>query len=99
MKKNFFRLAIVAAALAVVAACNQEDSTSEYGEVKAIEATAQTPEEVSGFETTRTVVVEKNNEFSLWWAAGESIGVPQFDPIFLLLRFYIFQNRSYCFLL
>ena len=75
MKKNFFRLAIVAAALAVVAACNQEDSTSEYGEVKAIEATAQTPEEVSGFETTRTVVVEKNNEFSLWWAAGESIGV------------------------
>ena len=75
MKKNFFKFGIVAAALAVVAACNQEDSTSEYGEVKAIEATAQTPEEVSGFETTRTVVVEKNNEFSLWWAAGESIGV------------------------
>ena len=75
MKKNFFRLAIVAAALAVVAACNQEDSTSEYGEVKAIEATAQTPEEVSGFETTRSVVVESGNDFSLWWAAGESIGV------------------------
>ena len=75
MKKNFFKFGIVAAALVVVAACNQEDSTSEYGEVKAIEATAQTPEEVSGFETTRTVVVEKNNEFSLWWAAGESIGV------------------------
>ena len=75
MKKNFFKFGIVAAALAVVAACNQEDSTSEYGEVKAIEATAQTPEEVSGFETTRSVVVESGNDFSLWWAAGESIGV------------------------
>ena len=75
MKKNFFKFGIVAAALAVVAACNQEDSTSEYNEVKAIEATAQTPDEVSGFETTRSVVVESGNDFSLWWAAGESIGV------------------------
>ena len=75
MKKILFRLGMVAIALSVVAACNQEESASEYSEIKAIEAEAQTPEEVSGFEVTRGVVVENSNDFELWWAAGESIGV------------------------
>ena len=75
MKKILFRLGMVAIALSVVAACNQEESASEYSEIKAIEAEAQTPEEVSGFEATRGVVVENSNDFELWWAAGESIGV------------------------
>ena len=75
MKKILFRLGMVAIALSVVAACNQEESASEYSEIKAIEAEAQTLEEVSGFEATRGVVVENSNDFELWWAAGESIGV------------------------
>ena len=75
MKKILFRLGMVAIALSVVAACNQEESASEYSEIKAIEAEAQTPEEVSGFEATRGVVVESASDFELWWAAGESIGV------------------------
>ena len=75
MKKILFRFGMVAIALSVVAACNQEESASEHSEIKAIEAEAQTPEEVSGFEATRGVVVENSNDFELWWAAGESIGV------------------------
>ena len=63
MKKILFRLGMVAIALSVVAACNQEESASEYSEIKAIEAEAQTPEEVSGFEVTRGVVVENSNDF------------------------------------
>lgn len=75
MKKNFFRFGIVAIALSVIAACNEEEAVTESGEVKAIVGAAQAPQMVNGVNATRSVVVENNDAFELYWAAGEAIGV------------------------
>ena len=75
MKKNLFRFGIVAIALSVIAACNEEEAVTESGEVKAIVGAAQAPQMVNGVKTTRSVVVENNDAFELYWAAGEAIGV------------------------
>ena len=75
MKKNFFKLGLFAMTL-TMAACSQDDLSSEFEEIKDIVGVAQTPEVVNGFEaTTRSVVKENTSDFSLLWAAGESIGV------------------------
>ena len=75
MKKNLFRFGIVAIALSVIAACNEEEAVTESGEVKAIVGAAQAPQMVNGVKATRSVVVENNDAFELYWAAGEAIGV------------------------
>ena len=75
MNKNFVKLGLFAMALSM-AACSQDDLASELNEVEAIEGVAEAPEVVSGYEaSTRSVVVEDGEEFSLWWAASEAIGV------------------------
>ena len=75
MNKNFVKLGLFAMALSM-AACSQDDLASELSEVEAIEGVAEAPEVVSGYEaSTRSVVVEDGEEFSLWWAASEAIGV------------------------
>ena len=75
MNKNLFKLGLLSLALSM-AACSQDDLASELNEVKAIEGVAEAPEVVSGYATsTRSVVVEDGEEFSLWWAASEAIGV------------------------
>ena len=59
-----------------MAACTQDDLASEFEEIKEIVGVSQAPEVVNGFEaTTRSVVKENTSDFSLLWAAGESIGV------------------------
>ena len=75
MNKNFIKLGLFAMTLSM-AACSQDDLASELSEVEAIEGVAEAPEVVSGYTTsTRSVVVEDGEEFSLWWAASEAIGV------------------------
>ena len=75
MNKNFIKFGLFAMALSM-AACSQDDLASELNEVEAIEGVAEAPEVVSGYATsTRSVVVEDGEEFSLWWAASEAIGV------------------------
>ena len=75
MNKNLFKLGLLSLALSM-AACSQDDLASELNEVEAIEGVAEAPEVVSGYATsTRSVVVEDGEEFSLWWAASEAIGV------------------------
>lgn len=75
MKKNFLKLGLLAMTL-TMAACSQDDLASEFEEIKDIVGTVQGPEVVSGFKaTTRSVVKENTSDFSLLWAAGESIGV------------------------
>ena len=75
MNKNFVKLGLFAMALSM-AACSQDDLASELNEVEAIEGVAEAPEVVSGYATsTRSVVVEDGEEFSLWWVASEAIGV------------------------
>ena len=75
MKKIFFKLGLFALTL-TMAACSQDDLASEFEEVKEIVGVSQAPEVLNGFETsTRSVVKENTSDFSLLWAAGESIGV------------------------
>lgn len=75
MKKKLLNVGLAVLALSM-AACSQDDLASEFDEIKAIEGAAEAPEVVSGYDTdTRSVVVEDGDQFSLWWAAGESIGV------------------------
>lgn len=75
MNKNLIKLGLFALTLSM-AACSQDDLASELNEVEAIEGVAEAPEVVSGYATsTRSVVVEDGEEFSLWWAASEAIGV------------------------
>ena len=75
MNKNFIKLGLFAMTLSM-AACSQDNLASELNEVEAIEGVAEAPEVVSGYATsTRSVVVEDGEEFSLWWAASEAIGV------------------------
>lgn len=75
MNKNFIMFGLLAMTLSM-AACSQDDLASELNEVEAIEGVAEAPEVVSGYATsTRSVVVEDGEEFSLWWAASEAIGV------------------------
>ena len=75
MNKNLFKLGLLSLAMTVVS-CSQDDLASEFEEIKDIVGTVQGPEVVSGFKaTTRSVVKENTSDFSLLWAAGESIGV------------------------
>ena len=75
MNKNFIKLGLFAMTLSM-AACSQDDLASELNEVEAIEGAVEAPEVVSGYAaSTRSVVVEDGEEFSLWWAASEAIGV------------------------
>lgn len=75
MNKNLFKLGLLSLAM-TVASCSQDDLASEFEEIKDIVGTVQGPEVVSGFKTTtRSVVKENTSDFSLLWAAGESIGV------------------------
>ena len=75
MNKNLFKLGLLSLALSM-AACSQDDLASELNEVEVIEGVAEAPEVVSGYEaSTRSVVMEDGEEFSLWWAASEAIGV------------------------
>ena len=75
MKKNIWNWGLLTLALSM-GACSQDDLSSECNEIRAIEGAAPAPEVVSGYATaTRSVVVEDGEEFSLWWAASESIGV------------------------
>ena len=77
MNKHFLKLGFAAIALSMATACSQDDFASEAGySDETIEATVISPEDVNGFSTTkRSVVVENGSDFSLWWAAGEEIGV------------------------
>lgn len=75
MNKKLFKLGLLSLAMTVVS-CSQDDLASEFEEIKDIVGTVQGPEVVSGFKaTTRSVVKENTSDFSLLWAAGESIGV------------------------
>ena len=74
MNKKLLNFGAVVIALSMTA-CNQDDFASNSNELKEIEGVAQTSEVVSGYKASRTVVSEEGDEFSLWWAAGESIGV------------------------
>ena len=75
MKKNLLRAGLLTLVLSM-SACSQDDLASEFEEIKDIVGTVQGPEVVSGFKaTTRSVVKENTSDFSLLWAAGESIGV------------------------
>ena len=75
MNKNVLKFGLMAIAMSVVS-CSQDDLASEFKEIKEIVGVAQAPEAVNGFQTaTRSVVKENGEEFSMLWAAGESIGV------------------------
>ena len=75
MNKNFIKFGLLAMTFSM-AACSQDDLASELSGVEAIEGVAEAPEVVSGYaSSTRSVVVEDGEEFSLWWAASEAIGV------------------------
>lgn len=74
MNKKLLNFGAVVIALSMTA-CNQDDFASNSNELKEIEGVAQTSEVVSGYKASRTVVSEEGDEFSLWWAAGEFIGV------------------------
>ena len=73
MNKNLLKIGLLSIVVSM-SACSQEDLTSENA-INEIKGVAQAPNAVSGYETTRSVVVEGDDDFSLWWAAGESIGV------------------------
>ena len=74
MNKNLVKIGLMSIVLSMTA-CSQDDLASEFKEIKEIKGEAQTPTAVSGYKTTRSVVVEGDDDFSLWWATGESIGV------------------------
>ena len=74
MNKNLFKISVMSVAL-LMTACSQDELTSASNEQKEIEGVAQVPQSVNGYKTTRTVVSENGDDFSLWWASGESIGV------------------------
>lgn len=73
MNKNLLKIGLLSIVVSM-SACSQEDLTSENA-INEIKGVAQAPNAVSGYETTRSVVVEGDDDFSLWWAASESIGV------------------------
>ena len=75
MNKNYLKIGLLGFALSM-SACSQDDLASEFDEVKDIKGVVEAPVVVNGFEaTTRSVVKENTSDFSLLWAAGESIGV------------------------
>ena len=74
MNKNVLKVGLMSIVLSATA-CSQDELAQESKEIREIEATAQTPETVSGYKASRSVVVEDGDRFSLWWAAGEAIGV------------------------
>ena len=75
MNKNYLKIGLIGFALSM-SACSQDDLASEFDEVKDIKGVVEAPIVVNGFETvTRSVVKENTSDFSLLWAAGESIGV------------------------
>lgn len=74
MNKNLFKIAFWSIVMSM-ASCSQEVIETTENEQHEIAGVAQTPLPVNGTMTTRTVVTEEGDDFSLWWAAGESIGV------------------------
>ena len=75
MKKFIRNFGLLTLALSMTA-CSQEELSSESKEFETIEGVAEAPSTVDGFGTdTRSVVVEDGDEFSLYWAASEAIGV------------------------
>ena len=75
MKKYIRNFGFLTLALSMTA-CSQEELSSESKEFETIEGVAEAPLTVDGFGTdTRSVVVEDGDEFSLYWAASEAIGV------------------------
>ena len=75
MKKYIRNFGFLTLALSMTA-CSQEELSSESKEFETIEGVAEAPSIVDGFGTdTRSVVVEDGDEFSLYWAASEAIGV------------------------
>lgn len=73
MNKNLLKIGLMSIVLSMTA-CSQEDLASD-NPIKEIKGEAQASQAVNGFKSTRSVVVEDGEEFSLWWAAGEAIGV------------------------
>lgn len=74
MNKNLFKIGFWSMLMSL-AACSQEEIETANNEQNEIEGVAQAPLSVDGYKTSRTVVSEDDESFSLWWAASESIGV------------------------
>jgi hypothetical protein len=75
MNKKLIKFGLFAMTLSM-ASCSQEELSSGSNECETIEGVAETPEVVSGIDNvTRSVVVEDGDEFALYWAASEAIGV------------------------
>lgn len=74
MNKNLFKIGFWSMVISL-AACSQEEIETANNEQNEIEGVAQAPLSVNGYKTSRTVVAEDDENFSLWWAASESIGV------------------------
>ena len=74
MNKNLLKIGFWSMVMSL-AACSQEEIETANNEQNEIEGVAQAPLSVDGYKTSRTVVAEDDESFSLWWAASESIGV------------------------
>lgn len=74
MNKNLLKIGFWSMVMSL-AACSQEEIETANNEQNEIEGVAQAPLSVNGYKTSRTVVAEDDENFSLWWAASESIGV------------------------
>ena len=74
MNKNLLKIGFWSMVMSL-AACSQEEIETANNEQNEIEGVAQAPLSVNGYKTSRTVVAEDDESFSLWWAASESIGV------------------------
>lgn len=74
MNKNLLKIGFWSMVMSL-AACSQEEFETANNEQNEIEGVAQAPLSVNGYKTSRTVVAEDDENFSLWWAASESIGV------------------------
>lgn len=74
MNKNLFKIGFWSMLMSL-ASCSQEEIKTANNEQNEIEGVAQAPLSVDGYKTSRTVVAEDDESFSLWWAVSESIGV------------------------
>lgn len=74
MNKNLLKICFWSMVMSLTA-CSQEEIETANNEQNEIEGVAQAPLSVNGYKTSRTVVSEDDESFSLWWAASESIGV------------------------
>ena len=74
MNKNLLKIGFWSMVM-TLAACSQEEIETANNEQNEIEGVAQAPLSVNGYKTSRTVVSEDDESFSLWWAASSSSAI------------------------